>query len=101
LGQVLVNIIGNAVKFTFKGKVSINVTANERDSEIRVEVRDTGKGIEKLHAVGNFFGNLDIVEKVNQNGIGFGITISKKLMHKLGGEIFLQNAYNGQFGQVH
>lgn len=49
LGQVLVNIIGNAVKFTFKGKVSINVTANERDSEIKVEVRDTGKGIEKLH----------------------------------------------------
>jgi signal transduction histidine kinase len=47
---------------------------------MRIEIRDTGHGIEKLHSVGQFFGNLDIVENVNQNGIGFGITISKKLI---------------------
>lgn len=95
MGQVLVNIIGNAVKFTFKGKISINTFLDERSMELKTEVKDTGRGIEKLNSVGNFFGNLDIVEKVNQNGIGFGITISKKLMHKLGGELYFQNAYNG------
>jgi K+-sensing histidine kinase KdpD len=64
---------------------------------IRVEVKDTGKGIDKLHNVGNIFGNLDIIDNVNQNGIGFGITISKKLMHKLGGDIHIQNSYSSKF----
>ena len=94
VGQILVNIISNAVKYTFNGQVSIIAEASHHQDEIRVIVKDSGKGIEKLSRVGQWFGNLDIVENVNQNGIGFGITISKKLIEKLGGKICFQNVVN-------
>ena len=51
-------------------------------------IKDSGKGIETMSLIGQWFGNIDIVENVNQNGIGFGIAISKKLIEKLGGNIF-------------
>ena len=94
VGQILVNIISNAVKYTFNGQVSIIAEASHHQDEIRVIVKDSGKGIDKLSRVGQWFGNLDIVENVNQNGIGFGIAISKKLIEKLGGKICFQNVVN-------
>lgn len=79
IGQVLVNIINNAVKFTFNGTVSVKVETMSKN-EIKVVIKDTGKGIEKMSLIGQWFANTDIVENVNQNGIGFGISISKKLI---------------------
>lgn len=92
---MLVNILSNAVKFTFKGTVSMSVGASEKPNELKIEIRDTGKGIKKLHSIGHIFGNLDIVNNVNQSGIGFGITISKRLTEKLGGQINFQNVTAG------
>ena len=60
---MLVNIICNAVKYTFKGTITVTVEC-QRDI-FKVEVRDTGRGIEKLHAIGKWFGTLDVVENVN------------------------------------
>ena len=92
LGQVLVNIIGNAVKFTFNGSVSVNIDVFEEDTKkIKIVIRDTGKGIERLETVGQMFGNLEVLERVNQNGIGFGLSISKRLVEKLGGTISFLN----------
>lgn len=45
-------------------------------SLLRIEVRDNGKGIADLCKVGSLFGNLDIIENVNQSGVGFGLAIS-------------------------
>ena len=87
IGQVLVNIMNNAVKYTFNGTVSVIVEIVCKH-EVKVVIKDSGKGIEKMSLIGQWFGNTDIVENVNQNGIGFGITISKKLIEKLGGHIF-------------
>lgn len=44
--------------------------------------------------IGKLFNNLEIVNNVNQNGLGFGINISKKLINKLGGEIYIENNNN-------
>jgi signal transduction histidine kinase len=52
---------------------------------------DTGKGIGNLNHIGTWFHNLDIVDKVNQTSIGFGLNISKRLITKLGGELHLEN----------
>jgi K+-sensing histidine kinase KdpD len=82
------------VKYTFNGQVSVFVEQSYNHEEIKVIVKDSGKGIDKLSRIGEWFGNLDIVENVNQNGIGFGITISKKLIEKLGGTISFQNVIN-------
>ena len=97
VGQILVNIIGNAVKYTFNGQVSIVVETSHQQDEIRIIIKDSGKGIDKLSRVGQWFGNLDIIENVNQNGIGFGITISKKIAEKLGGKIHFQNVISNSF----
>lgn len=97
VGQILVNIIGNAVKYTFNGQVSIIAETSPQQDEIRIIIKDSGKGIDKLSRVGQWFGNLDIVQNVNQNGIGFGITISKKLVEKMGGKIHFQNVINNNF----
>ena len=94
VGQILVNIISNAVKYTFNGQVSIIAESCYPLDEIKIIIKDSGKGIDKLSRVGQWFGNLDIVENVNQNGIGFGIAISKKLIEKLGGKICFQNVIN-------
>jgi len=76
--------MNNAVKYTFNGTVMVTVEVIQ-SNELKVVIKDSGKGIEKMSLIGQWFGNLNIVENVNQNGIGFGISISKKLIEKLGG----------------
>ena len=65
LGQIIVNIISNAVKFTFKGTVSTLVEMVPGSNDLRVVIKDTGKGIERLNKIGHLFGNLDVVDNVN------------------------------------
>lgn len=52
IGQVLANIVGNAVKFTFQGQINFVITFDELLNYIVFEVIDTGKGIENLEAIG-------------------------------------------------
>ena len=85
--QVLFNLIGNAVKFTFKGAITLKT--DFIDNQMVVDVIDTGVGIkeEDLDKLLKFFGCLTRTKDINRGGMGLGLTISKAILQQLGGEI--------------
>ena len=87
LMQILVNLLGNAIKFTPQGRVSLRVRA-EGDS-ILFEVQDTGIGIaeEKLSMVFDRFSQATDQTQNLYGGNGLGLTISKRLVELMGGSI--------------
>ena len=94
LQQVLVNLIGNAIKFTDEGHVELNVSAagSEPDEgliRVRFEVSDTGIGIEPeaQQKIFERFTQADDSTTRRYGGTGLGITISKQLVELMGGEI--------------
>jgi signal transduction histidine kinase len=78
--QVLFNLLGNAIKFTFNGGISVSVTAKDR--KLITSVRDTGIGIssEDILKLFKFFGKVSSAKKINKGGMGFGLTISKMIV---------------------
>jgi len=92
LRQVLVNLIGNAIKFTDQGSISLKidtVTGSDQSTTLRFEVIDTGIGIEK-NALESIFNDFTQVGETNDRhigGSGLGTTISKELVELMGGEI--------------
>ena len=92
LRQVLINLAGNAVKFTEKGEVVISVTLeqeNEIDVIIRFSVSDTGIGIpeDKMDRLFRTFSQVDGSMTRKYGGTGLGLTISKKLVEFMGGRV--------------
>jgi CheY-like chemotaxis protein/HPt (histidine-containing phosphotransfer) domain-containing protein len=92
LRQVLVNLVGNATKFTQKGEIIINVAMeNENSSEvmIRFSVKDTGIGIpkESMETLFESFSQVDTSTTRRYGGTGLGLTISKQLSELMGGQI--------------
>ena len=92
LRQILTNLAGNAVKFTAKGEVAIDVTlveAGEEDCLLRLAVRDTGIGIPKAKAgmVFEKFTQVDASTSRKYGGTGLGLAISKQLAELMGGAI--------------
>ena len=90
--QVLINLVGNAIKFTQKGGVSLLVEQLDRNQErvtLRFTVTDTGVGIppDKLEAVFGRFVQLEHPSLGQQSGTGLGTTIAKNLVEMMGGEI--------------
>jgi PAS domain S-box-containing protein len=89
--QILVNLVGNAVKFTERGKVTIQVLALDPNepSMIRIEVRDTGVGIpqEKLHHIFTAFNQEHRHLSQKYGGTGLGLTICLRLIELLHGRI--------------
>lgn len=84
LKQILINLIGNAIKFTKKGFVRLKVFKNH-SKYINFEVIDTGVGIEKnkIITLGNPYASYN-TEGLNENGIGLGLNITKQILSKLG-----------------
>jgi signal transduction histidine kinase len=61
--------------------------SDEKREIVEITVRDHGIGLKHPENIGKMFTQLDVKDNVNQNGIGFGLTISKLLVEKLGGSI--------------
>ncbi len=90
--QILVNFIGNAIKFTDKGKITLTVKSLRRDDglyELFCSVEDTGIGIEtkNLDMLFNEFYMTDSSETREFGGTGLGLAISKELAELMGGKI--------------
>ena len=95
LQQILMNLIGNALKFTRKGNITLSVErAGTQKKLIRFTVIDTGTGIkaENLNHLFHAFATLDEHRGINSRGIGLGLMISQRLAERLGpGSISVQS----------
>ena len=96
LRQVLVNLVGNAVKFTDEGRVAVRVgleTQNDSEAVILVQVTDTGTGIpaEKCQLIFDPFRQADGSTARRYGGVGLGLTISARLVELMGGTITVRS----------
>ncbi|MBA7636813.1 Sensor histidine kinase RcsC [subsurface metagenome] len=88
--QVLINILGNAVKFTNEGSVKLNVA--EADSDIIFSVTDTGMGMKKedLESIFESFQQVGPAQIAGYEGTGLGLAISKQFIEMQGGRIWAE-----------
>ncbi len=96
LRQILVNLIGNALKFTEKGEVALRLYAREvpgARQELSFEVTDTGIGIaaDHLDRIFSAFEQVDTSATRRFGGTGLGLTISKRIAEALGGELTVRS----------
>jgi PAS domain S-box-containing protein len=96
LRQVLLNLIGNAIKFTEQGEVTLRVINDpeaSRIGQLRFSITDTGIGIppEKLDVIFMQFTQADSSITRQYGGTGLGLAISKHLVHLLGGDIWVES----------
>ena len=91
--QVILNLINNAVKYTKKGKIFLEVCQEEK--QISFSVKDTGIGIKKedMEALFDMFMRADIKRHRNIEGSGLGLTIAKELCEQMGGHIQAESIY--------
>ncbi len=106
LRQILINLIGNAIKFTAQGGVSVSLSATElspgkmvegrfrRDIRLEFEIRDTGRGI---HAdeIGKLFERFSQTEsgRRSSEGTGLGLPIAKSFVQLMGGDITVESVF--------
>ena len=97
--QVLANLLGNAIKFTQLGSVTISATLlqdNAEKSTLRFEVADTGVGIpaDKQHKIFESFTQADSSTTRKFGGSGLGLTIAKHMIEEMGGVLSFQSTEN-------
>jgi len=96
--QLLMNLLGNAVKFTSRGEISLEaivVQQSDTDARIRIEIRDTGIGIaaHRLDAIFESFTQADGSTTRRHGGTGLGLTITKQLVDLMGGSLGVESVY--------
>ena len=105
LRQVIINLVGNAIKFTGKGEVGLKVqveASHERDRTLRFTVADSGIGIpeDKLQVIFDPFSQADSSTTRKYGGTGLGLTISSRLVGMMGGKIWVESEL-GRGSQFH
>ncbi len=96
LRQVLLNLVGNAIKFTQQGEIEVRVGIEEREEagvKLRVSVRDTGIGIspEALSRLFRPFEQADTSTTRVYGGTGLGLAISRRIVNLMGGEVSVES----------
>jgi signal transduction histidine kinase/DNA-binding response OmpR family regulator/HPt (histidine-containing phosphotransfer) domain-containing protein len=96
LGQVLTNLVNNAVKFTERGEIRINIEQMERTGEkvqVKFSVSDTGIGMTPEQSARLFqpFTQADMSTTRRHGGTGLGLTISRRLVELMGGRIWFES----------
>src|SRR5205807_425511 len=99
LRQILVNLVGNAIKFTHTGKVTLRVQTESEDRErciLCFTVSDTGIGIpqERQKTIFVPFAQADGSTTRKYGGTGLGLTISTRLVEMMDGKIWLESEIN-------
>jgi len=94
LRQVLLNLAGNAIKFTENGGVAVVVEPGERDNEVRFVVRDTGIGLkpEDQARIFHEFEQADSSPTRKFGGTGLGLAISRRIVERMDGRISVESA---------
>ena len=92
--QVMLNLISNALKFTFDGFIKVAITIE--NEVMSIAVIDSGVGIkrESLPHLFQLFGKLQENQHINRTGCGFGLHISQELVTRLGGRITAESKEN-------
>ncbi len=96
LRQVLMNLVGNSIKFTERGEIEVSVRTEAPSREgtiLRFSIRDTGIGIppDKLHKIFDAFSQADSSTTRKYGGSGLGLTISTQLVGLMGGKIRVES----------
>ncbi|WP_379139546.1 PAS domain S-box protein [Paenibacillus sp. sgz500992] len=94
LKQVLLNLLGNSVKFTSKGSISVKVKLLKEDpTKLAFTVTDTGIGIDpmRLNDIFEPFAQIDSFMTRNHEGTGLGLAISRRIIDMMGGEIYAES----------
>ncbi len=101
IDQVVINLLTNAVKYTEKGSVTLNIETRERKVEdgnnilICFEVKDTGSGIKEsdMEKLFESFERLDMAKNRTVEGTGLGMAITRKLLDLMGSELKVDSVY--------
>ncbi len=98
LVQIIVNLLGNAVKFTHKGEVELKTSVLKQEAgrqQLKFSVRDTGIGLSdnQINTLFQPFTQADESTTRRFGGTGLGLSISKQLVELMGGEIFCESSF--------
>ena len=93
LRQLLLNLIGNAIKFTNEGGIIVRVRPTEEEDRIHFTVEDTGIGIptDRIDTIFDSFTQADNTITRKYGGTGLGTTISKEIVQLMGGRIWVES----------
>ena len=94
--QILINLVGNAVKFTVQGYINVAVSCEEignKEATLRIDVTDTGTGIpeDKISKLFKRFSQVETLSPLNSGGSGLGLAICKEMVQMMGGEIGVES----------
>jgi signal transduction histidine kinase/DNA-binding response OmpR family regulator len=92
LRQILINLMGNAIKYTEQGEVTLRLaTKNNKTSHLLIEVEDTGTGISKDDQKNIFDPFIQLGAQRSAKGTGLGLTITRQFVNMMGGQISLNS----------